>query len=202
MRKTITIISLMILLILISSSFVSAGFFDWLTQPTAGKAYESSTGENVPVCPVGSAINCAEGQRIVSKNFGYDANNCPISAAACCGNGACESPVEDSSNCAEDCASTEIKDGVKCVFENSDNTEKCYSDDQRFSCSGIGTCVMEVSGKQGSQIIWKSSCGGYAYTTIDGQNEYATFKCVSTAPACTDSDNGDNIYVKGLTADS
>jgi hypothetical protein len=197
MRKTLTISSLFIVLVLISSSFVSAGIFDWLSGGSTGKAYEAPVATNVPECPQLAPLICAEGQRIVSKNFGYDVNNCPISAATCCGNGACESPVEDITQCPEDCASTEIKESVKCVFENSDNAEKCYSDDQRFSCSGIGTCVMDVSGKQGSQLIWKSSCGGYAYTTIDGQNEYATFKCVTNNPSCTDSDGGKNFYTRG-----
>ena len=30
---------------------------------------------------------------------------------------------------------------------------------------------------KGEKIIWKSSCGGYAYSVIDGNNEYIEFDC-------------------------
>ena len=72
-----------------------------------------------------------------------------------------------------------IKEQVKCVFANSDSTQKCYTDDGKFGCSGAGTCVADVYGEKGAKQTWKSSCGGYAYTVIDENNDYAEFKCVS-----------------------
>ena len=73
-----------------------------------------------------------------------------------------------------------VKEQVKCVFENSNEMQKCYTGDGKFGCSGTGTCVADVKGKKGTKQTWKSSCGGYAYTIIDGDNNYAEFKCSKT----------------------
>ncbi|MBS3165931.1 hypothetical protein J4444_02305 [Candidatus Woesearchaeota archaeon] len=75
-----------------------------------------------------------------------------------------------------------IKEQVKCIFGNSNGIQKCSTDDGKFGCSGTGTCVADVYGEKGYKQTWKSSCGGYAYTQIDGNNDYAEFKCVSAAP--------------------
>jgi len=78
-----------------------------------------------------------------------------------------------------------ISEQVKCVFNESKTEQKCYSSNN-YACSGTGTCVIDMKGAKGEQVTWKSSCGGYAYTTMDGQNEYAEFKCaVSTVPTAT-----------------
>ncbi|MEM3074777.1 MAG: hypothetical protein QW727_02440 [Candidatus Pacearchaeota archaeon] len=68
---------------------------------------------------------------------------------------------------------------VKCVFKNSDELQKCYAynGDLEFYCSGVESCVVDVKGYEGDKLIWKSSCGGYAYTLIDEDNEDAEFKC-------------------------
>ncbi len=71
-----------------------------------------------------------------------------------------------------------LKEEVKCVFSDSTATQECYSD--KGDCKGIGTCIIGVSGTKGEKVTWKSSCGGYAYTVIDGQNDYAKFKCMET----------------------
>ena len=76
--------------------------------------------------------------------------------------------------------SNTVKEQVKCVFENSNEIQKCSTDDGEFGCSGTGTCIADVKGKKGAKQIWKSSCGGYAYTIIDGDNDYAEFKCPKT----------------------
>jgi len=70
----------------------------------------------------------------------------------------------------------QVREQIKCVFSGSNKVEKCYSDNSN-SCSGSGTCVADVSGPKGQKLTWKSSCGGYAYTTMDGKGEYAEFKC-------------------------
>ena len=68
-----------------------------------------------------------------------------------------------------------VKEQVKCVFYNSNQLQKCNS--PKGSCSGIETCIVDITGQVGEKITWKSSCGGYAYTTIDGNAEHANFKC-------------------------
>ncbi len=80
---------------------------------------------------------------------------------------------------------TTVKEEVKCVFSNSGSTQTCYTTDNKYKCSGVDTCVVSVSGTKGMQLTWKSTCGGYAYTTIDGNNEYAEFACQQSKPTCT-----------------
>ncbi|MFH0949429.1 MAG: PKD domain-containing protein [Candidatus Aenigmatarchaeota archaeon] len=99
------------------------------------------------------------------------------------------------------CASSVIKEQVKCVFTGSTEMQKCYSDDGKWGCGGVGSCVTDVEGEKGTMITWKSSCGGYSYTTIDGDNEYAYFSCAGQA-TCKDSDDGKNYYIKGETYDA
>ncbi len=72
----------------------------------------------------------------------------------------------------------QIKEQVKCMF-NVDTMQKCYSTDGKFSCSGNQNCVADVKGYIGQEIIWKSSCGGYGYTVIDGDDEYTKFDCLT-----------------------
>lgn len=70
------------------------------------------------------------------------------------------------------------KEEIKCSFANSDSEQRCYSDDGRFECSGIGSCVADVAGRAiGQRIIWKSSCGGFAYTKLDEKNDSIEFNC-------------------------
>ena len=82
-----------------------------------------------------------------------------------------------------------IQEQVKCVFNNANDVQKCYSDDGMFGCSGLGSCIASISGEKDKKTTWKSSCDGYAYTLLDGTNEYAEFKCVpqsvTTTPAVT-----------------
>jgi len=95
----------------------------------------------------------------------------------------------------------EQKDDVTCVFQGSTTQQKCYTaidpvgSSIGYECGGIESCSVIVQGKYGGQVTWKSSCGGYAYTTIDGIGEKAVFNC-KTKQTCTDSD-GKDIYVKG-----
>ncbi len=82
---------------------------------------------------------------------------------------------------------------VKCVFGSSFAVHQCYSTDGRYTFSGVGTAGGEVNAPLGAQMVWKSTCGSeYAYTTIDGNNDYARFTCpnkelyisgISTQPA-------------------
>lgn len=85
-----------------------------------------------------------------------------------------------------------VSEQVKCIFNGATTEQKCYHspspDDSlsSFDCSGIGTCVADVKGAMGTPLTWKSSCGGYAYTTLDGNSEYANFYCPAiTQPSIT-----------------
>ncbi len=71
------------------------------------------------------------------------------------------------------------KEEVKCIFKNTKTEQKCYRAEYNWMyCSGIGTCIVtNLEGYDGEKITWKSSCGSYAYTVLDGNNEYAEFDC-------------------------
>jgi hypothetical protein len=85
-----------------------------------------------------------------------------------------------------------VNESVKCVLWGAVGGEECYS--QKGNCfvtiydegknSQHGSCKVEVKGEQGETITWKSSCGGYAYTVLDGSAEYAEFKCATQDVDC------------------
>src|SRR3989338_2931265 len=53
---------------------------------------------------------------------------------------------------------------VKCIFDNSTSVQTCYS--EWGKCKGTVSCTTKVSGPVGKEVTWKSTCGGYATTTI------------------------------------
>jgi hypothetical protein len=65
---------------------------------------------------------------------------------------------------------------VTCRFKGSSVTQSCSSSAGQ-TCSGIASCTVKVTGVMGLKLTWKSSCGGYAYTVVDGTNEPANFQC-------------------------
>jgi len=113
-----------------------------------------------------------------------------------------------------------VNEKIKCVFVNANSEQKCFTDDWKFSCAGVGSCVAYVSGVNGAKITWKSSCSGEAYTVIDAYDETIGFKCeviatttqpqipipaeTTTPPlsTCTDSDGGKIYEVKGTAKDT
>lgn len=99
-----------------------------------------------------------------------------------------------------------VSEQVKCVFNETATEQKCYAAVDTTSpyaglgCSGVGACAVNVTGGKGGQITWKSSCGGYAYTTVDGVNEYAEFKCSSVSSSIqVISPNGGESLLAGQT---
>jgi hypothetical protein len=80
-----------------------------------------------------------------------------------------------------------VQEQVKCVFKGSTVEQKCYTATNSNSphynqgCSGVETCVVDLKGSRGGKLVWKSSCGGYAYTVMGGAIEYAIFDCTATS---------------------
>lgn len=100
-----------------------------------------------------------------------------------------------------------VSEQVKCVFNGATTEQKCYAYTEKlnttFFCSGIGTCVTNVKGFSGAQLTWKSSCGEgeYAYTTIDGNNEYVNFSCSDTTqPSPVQSSPSQPLQIVSVTA--
>lgn len=89
---------------------------------------------------------------------------------------------------------------VTCYFTGpfAASPQNCYSADGKFSCSGIGTCtIIAVEGTSGTKLDWKSSCGGYATTIMDGSGETVTFNCEpSQQPPATPSDIKEQVICK------
>ena len=87
--------------------------------------------------------------------------------------------------------STTAYEQVKCVFIGATKEQRCYTASESSSsyyglgCSGVGTCVVDLKGNKGDSITWKSSCGEYTRTTMDGSNEYANFICSDTSSSIT-----------------
>ncbi|MCX6746598.1 MAG: hypothetical protein NTU63_00490 [Candidatus Pacearchaeota archaeon] len=89
----------------------------------------------------------------------------------------CDSNCIPISTCEPQAA--EIKEKVKCIFANSKTEQKCYLSiyNDKFFCSGIESCIMDVNGYRGQDLVWKSTCGGYGYTRVDGINDDIAFEC-------------------------
>jgi hypothetical protein len=84
-----------------------------------------------------------------------------------------------------------VKEQVKCIFDNSTDPQECHASGFDAYCKTTGgrenVCVTSIAAPKGKEITWKSSCGGYAYTIMDGQNEYAKFSCAQES--CTEEYN-------------
>jgi hypothetical protein len=96
-----------------------------------------------------------------------------------------------------------ISEQVKCVFSGSRTTQSCYTTNRagkEYTFSGTETAGGTVSGYSGETLAWKSSCGGYAYTIMDRENEYARFSCTDDPSSITvTSPNGGETWKKGAT---
>lgn len=75
----------------------------------------------------------------------------------------------------------ETEETVTCIFKDSTKEQECYS--EFGSCKGIDSCSIDIKGKDLEEITWKSSCGGYAYTNLDSENENAEFSCKESIEA-------------------
>jgi hypothetical protein len=79
----------------------------------------------------------------------------------------------------------EVKEQIKCIFRDSKEEQQCYiagqikyPDDEGIKyCNGVESCTINVAGYKSEQLTWKSTCGGYSYTTLDGIDESVEFNC-------------------------
>ncbi len=102
----------------------------------------------------------------------------------------CENGCKDGA-CAQKSAQ-KVSEKVACVFNGADkdNYPNCYSDSGSFNCEsyaqedGVLRCISTVSGYKGEKITWKSSCGGYGYTILDGDDETVKFSCQTVYENC------------------
>ena len=85
---------------------------------------------------------------------------------------------------------------VKCIFNNFTENNKCYlaGENDQYNCFGEESCIMNITEEDGKKLTWKSSCGGYAYTTVDGVNEYAKFDCSQDAETVEIIENTNRLY--------
>jgi hypothetical protein len=84
------------------------------------------------------------------------------------------------------CGTTYVSEIVTCVFKGSSKVEECSSS-LGPSCKGVGSCSVMVSGYSGTTVGWKSSCGNYQTTILDGKSESLTIACgtpVSESMTC------------------
>ncbi len=97
------------------------------------------------------------------------------------------------------------KEEVKCIFKNTKTEQKCYRAEYNWMyCSSYqGSCIVtNLEGYDGEKITWKSSCGGYAYTILDGNNEQIEFDCSGATgnfcqPALCEDGSQTQCYVDG-----
>ena len=80
-----------------------------------------------------------------------------------------------------------VKEDVTCIFLNSQYSQtSCYSASEglelKYGCSGLESCTVRVKEKIGTEIMWKSNCGDYDYTTADGTPELIKFDCSNFNP--------------------
>lgn len=96
-----------------------------------------------------------------------------------------------------------VSEQVKCVFTGSTaKQQNCYvaGPTGLIGCEGVVSCLADVQGQKGDKLTWKSSCGGYAFTTIDGVHETAEFNCTPAVSTITVlSPNGGEVWPLGST---
>lgn len=72
-----------------------------------------------------------------------------------------------------------IKEEVKCVFTNSKKEQQCYSASVKpVVCAGTESCLITIAYSKDKKVTWKSTCGGYGYTVMDGNAEVVEFNCL------------------------
>lgn len=78
---------------------------------------------------------------------------------------------------------SQVNEEVTCRFIGSDTTQSCWYKSAHAGesgCEGVEECTMQVfgvGGVGGFDLNWYSSCGGYAHTVLDYEDDYIEFYC-------------------------
>jgi len=85
---------------------------------------------------------------------------------------------------------------TKCIFNNSTKEQKCdlAGENDQYNCIGKESCTINVTEENTKKLTWKSSCGGYGYTTVDGSDESIEFDCSQDPETVTIIDNTNRLY--------
>jgi len=135
---------------------------------------------NVPQFCGYDKFNCTGTDNCILRMYGLPGENISLTSS-CSGNPLVRIDGGMQKSASFDCKSQQRGfENVTCVFKNATKEEKCFS--ENYSCTGLGQCVVSVLGGVGDKFVWKSSCGGEDYTSIDsgnqkGGNDYALFYC-------------------------
>jgi hypothetical protein len=150
--------------------FVSGLFKDSVNVDSLGQVEELAD-----VCILNGSLagSCKKGEDCKVVEYFCDGGELDAAEFKCengCVDGACVKQNEG------------IKERITCFFEDTEKGQKCYlgkgeGKHEGTSCSGIGSCEIDIRGFKGEDLVWKSSCGGYAYTTVDGEDEEIKFNC-------------------------
>ena len=76
-----------------------------------------------------------------------------------------------------------VEETVVCVFENSDEVQRCYVPEpdtwEGLECEGVGYCIVSIEGPGEFDIHWKSTCtaSSGAEVIIDGKDDLIIFDC-------------------------
>ncbi len=75
-----------------------------------------------------------------------------------------------------------VGDPTTCLLLDGKGTGYCavatvYPGPLAFECTGEGSCSVTVTAPRGTELCWKSSCGGYAYSVVDGAPDTIGFDC-------------------------
>jgi hypothetical protein len=74
-----------------------------------------------------------------------------------------------------------VSENVTCIFENSESSQVCFSEEIHSGCNYPKKCTIRANGIKGKIIVWQSSCTPkFIRTTIDGINKNITFDCSSS----------------------
>ena len=65
---------------------------------------------------------------------------------------------------------------MEIIFVDDGSADNTQAQIKKWSAAHPVRLIVRA-GKSGLAITWKSSCGGYAYTTLDGKDEAASFTC-------------------------
>lgn len=156
-----------------------------IAPPACTSQYAPVCGQLPYSCPTGMA--CAQ---VMPQPKTYP-NSCEMKKAGATFlyNGVCSSTGTGSTG-----APSQTKERVTCSFSGSTTTQTCSTSigNTPYSCSGVWSCIVYVYGTRGAKLIWKSTLGGYGYTTLDSVDERIVFtKPVTTS--ITTNTNGSGL---------